>query len=377
MTVNIINAKQMHEWMEKQDDLCLVDVRSHQDFDNWKVLTKSTPLVCIPYDDFQDEERETWKSLPSDRPLGIICYRGRSAREVAEKLDAKGLDVYVLDGGMQEWSQFYHPVTVVEDGWKLIQIQRLGKGCLSYMIVSGVEAMVVDPGRHIETYLELAAQEGVRITSIMDTHLHADHISGAVELAEKTGARYLISSQEMQGSTLPYVPVESMDSIKMGDVQVKVLLVPTPGHTPGSVSFLVNDRYLLSGDTVFVGGLGRPDLGGQARAWAQKLYETVFNGLAKLPDDTIVLPTHFSSVEEFSASGYVGADLGTIRANNEVMRTEDLELFTEMVAGRVGATPPNYTEIVELNRGHLTADADKKLELEFGPNRCAAKHSNL
>jgi len=377
MAVKPLSAMEMFNWMQEGKDALFLDVRSQGEFADWRIQVTSIPQVCIPYEEFEDQSKRVWESLPTDKPINIICRRGRTARIVAEQLDAKGYDVYVLDKGMQEWSQFYHDVTVAEEaGWKLIQLQRLGKGCLSYMLLSGGEAMIVDPGRHAEEYLKLAAREHVNITGIMDTHLHADHISGAVEIAKRTGANYFISSQEMQDSTLSYQAVEDHEVFKLGEVEVKVMLIPTPGHTPGSVSFLVNDTYLLSGDTIFVGGLGRPDLGGKAREWAQKLYDTVFHSIAGLPDDTIVLPSHFSGVEEFCADGYVGATLGSIRANNEAMRTEDRERFADLVAGRVGATPPNYTEIVEINRGKVVADGDKQLELEVGPNRCAVKHSS-
>ena len=170
----------------------------------------------------------------------------------------------------------------------------------------------------------------------------------------------------MTGANVEYEAVEKYEQIQMGQVDVKVLRIATPGHTLGSVSFLVNDQYLLTGDTIFVGGLGRPDLGGKAHEWAQKLYDTVFQSVAKIPDDVTVLPAHFSDIKEINDAGYVGATLGTIRQNNEAMRTEDREKFTGMVVGAIGATPPNYTEIVEINRGLAVVDAEKKLELESG-----------
>jgi glyoxylase-like metal-dependent hydrolase (beta-lactamase superfamily II) len=297
---------------------------------------------------------------------------------VAEKLEEKGYKVCTLAGGMTEWSQFYHPVTVVaSDEMKIIQVNRLAKGCLSYLVISEGKAAVVDPNRHIDEYIKLAEKENVEITHVLDTHCHADHISGGAQLAQKVGATYYISRSEMQGSEIPFEPLEEHDQIQFGDVQVKVLAIPTPGHTPGSVSFLVNEHYLLSGDTIFVGGLGRPDLGGKAREWAQSLYETVFTKIASLSDDIIVLPTHFADISEINQNGYVGATLGEIRHSNEIMRTEDRSQFTEqVVAGASGATPPNYEQIVEINRGNIKVNDDQATQLEIGPNRCAIHHSN-
>jgi glyoxylase-like metal-dependent hydrolase (beta-lactamase superfamily II) len=211
----------------------------------------------------------------------------------------------------------------------------------------------------------------------MDTHCHADHISGAPELAVKTGAAYYIASGEMQDSEIPYEPLEKHEHVEVGSVDVKILAMPTPGHTPGSTSFLVNDKYLLSGDTIFVGGLGRPDLGGKAKEWAQSLYETVMTKISDLPDDILVLPSHFADVQEINANGFVGAMMGEIRSNNDIMRTEDREEFTErVVSGSEYATPPNYEEIIGINRGVVAVSTEEATELEIGPNRCAVHHSH-
>ncbi|TCP59297.1 glyoxylase-like metal-dependent hydrolase (beta-lactamase superfamily II) [Tumebacillus sp. BK434] len=378
MAVQPLSAAELQRWIEQKDpQAMLLDVRSEREYAEWRIQTDALPSLNIPLAQFEDEHQEAWRDVPADRKIAVICRRGRTAMIVAKLLDEKGYDVYCLNQGLQEWSQFYHDVTVAEgDGWKLLQLIRMGKGCLSYLLVSGGEALVCDPGRHVEAYLQLADREGAAIRYVVDTHLHADHISGAPELARAAGAAYLISAVEMEGAKLAYLPLEEHEVIRVGGVQVQVLRVPTPGHTPGSTSFLIADRYLFSGDTVFVGGLGRPDLGGKAREWAQQLYETVFGTIAKLADDVLVLPAHFSDLtRESCAAGYVGAPLQEIRANNFLLSTADRAQFTELTAGRVDAVPPNYEEIVQVNRGLLTVDADKRLELETGPNRCAVKHT--
>ncbi|MEZ2657811.1 MBL fold metallo-hydrolase [Aneurinibacillus aneurinilyticus] len=376
MAVSTINAKELHERIHSENAVFILDVRNGEDYKDWKIEGRKIKSVNIPYFDFLDDNEDIYAGLPKDNEIVVVCAKGGSAKMVAELLDDKGYKTSVLNEGMLEWSQFYHPVIVMEDeNAKIIQINRLAKGCLSYMIISEGEAMVVDPGRHIDEYTILAKKEGVKITNVMDTHLHADHISGGPQLAEKAGAAYYISRSEMQGCDISYKALEDYEQIVFGSVSVKVLAVPTPGHTPGSVSFLVNEKYLLSGDTIFVGGLGRPDLGGKAREWAQSLYDTVFRKIANLSDDTLVLPTHYADIKEINEQGVVGAKLGNIRASNEVMRTEDREQFTEMVAGASGATPPNYEEIVQINRGIAHVTAEEATTLEIGPNRCAVHHS--
>lgn len=377
MAYTAINAKQLHDMINSGKSVFILDVRNQDEYIDWKIEGKNLTSVNIPYFDFLDDDESIYSNLPKDTEMIVICAKGGSAQMVSEILDEKGYKVSYLEQGMLEWSQFYHPILIaVDEQMKLVQFDRLAKGCLSYMVISDGKAMVVDPGRHVDEYLNYAAKENVKIEHIMDTHLHADHISGGPELAKKTGATYYISSSEMHGSDIPYEPLEVHEELKFGAVNVKVLAMPTPGHTPGSTSFLVNDKFLLSGDTIFVGGLGRPDLGGKAREWAQSLYDTVFTKIANLSDDVLVLPTHFADIKEINENGFIGATLGEIRASNEVMRTEDREQFTEMVAGTVGATPPNYEEIVDINRGTVEVTAEKATELEIGPNRCAVHHSH-
>ncbi|QQE75361.1 MBL fold metallo-hydrolase [Brevibacillus composti] len=368
-----VHAKQLYEKMER--GIFLLDVRNPEDYADWKIEGKHVRSINIPYFDFLNEDEEVYRPLPRGEEIVVICAKGGSAQMVADMLAERGYQASYLAQGMQEWSQFYQHVQVArEDSLRLIQVNRLAKGCLSYLVASGGEALVVDPNRHIDEYLSLAEREGVRIKYVLDTHLHADHISGGHELAQKTGALYYISSGEMQGSDRPYVPLESQGRLQVGSAEVKILAIPTPGHTPGSVSVLVNDQYLLSGDTIFVGGLGRPDLGGKAAEWAQALYDTVFTTVAALGDDVLVLPTHYADISEIGEAGYVGAYLGEIRRNNEVMRTADREAFTRQVVHAVGTAPPNYEEIVEVNRGTLHITAEKATELEIGPNRCALHH---
>lgn len=377
MTIQSINAQQLHTKINSGEPMLLLDVRNPTDYSNWKIEAKQLHSMNIPYFDFLEEDETVYQPLPTDSEIVVICSKGNSAQVVAAKLQERGYSVSYLAQGMTAWSQFYHPVTVYEEEQlKLIQVNRLAKGCLSYLVISNGEALLVDPSRHVEEYQRLAEAEEVQIKHVLDTHLHADHISGGAELAKATGASYYISSSEMQGSTsLSYKPLDQYESLTVGSIEAKILAIPTPGHTPGSTSVLVNQQFLLSGDTIFVGGLGRPDLGGKAREWAQHLYDTVFHKIANLSDDIVVLPTHFADLKEINDRGYVGAPLGVIRTSNEVMRTENREAFTELVAGASGATPPNYEEIVSINRGDKQISAEQATELEIGPNRCAIHHS--
>lgn len=361
------------------DDLFILDVRNEEDYSKWKIEGKKVKSVNVPYFDLIDSVAPAVEKLPRDnREILVVCAKEGSAGFVAEKLSEAGIEqVYYLQGGMNSWSEFYHyePVTVGED-LKLYQINRLAKGCLSYMLISGGEALVLDPGRQTDVYIEIAQKEGTEIRHIVDTHVHADHISGGTELAEKTGAPYYLPTSDVQDGEVSFEPLEKHPQIRMGRVVAEILAIPTPGHTPGSTSLLVNKKYLLSGDTIFVGGLGRPDLGGQVREWAQMLYETVFTTITDLSDELYVLPGHYSSIMEMNSQRIVGAYLGDIRQSNEMMRTQDRKTFTEAVeASDSSEKPPNFEKIVLINRGLETITPEKATELEIGPNRCAVHHN--
>ncbi len=376
--VPVITTKELHEKMASGKPVFILDVRNEDEYANWKIEGKHVTSINIPYFAFVEEDESVWESIPTDiQDIVVVCAKGGASEFVAEQLRARGYNAVSLKGGMLAWSQFYRPELVAYDeNLKLYQINRLAKGCLSYVLISEGEAMVVDPNRHIDVYLELTQKEGATLRHIVDTHVHADHISGGPDLAKQTGATYYLPSSDMQDGKITFEPLENHPQIRMGKVVVEVLAIPTPGHTPGSTSLLVNKKYLLSGDTIFVGGLGRPDLGGKAKEWAQMLYDTVFTTIAEIPDNTYVLPAHYADVQEINERGIVGAQLGDIRHSNEIMRTQDREAFTETVAASAQSEkPPNFETIVEINRGLKAVTPDEANELELGPNRCAVHHS--
>jgi glyoxylase-like metal-dependent hydrolase (beta-lactamase superfamily II) len=374
--VQSITAEELHRKMNSGEDIVILDVRNETDYNDWKIEGKKVRSINIPYFNFMEEDEQVYAGLPKDTEIVVVCAKGGASDYVAEMLMEKGYKTWSLKGGMLAWSQFYVPTTVyLDEKLKIIQINRLAKGCLSYAVISEGKGMIIDPNKEIDVYIELAKQHQFKIEHVVDSHLHADHITGGPRLAAQVGATYYLSSEEAKGTNLKYEPLDRYDRIKVGDVHVEVLSIPTPGHTPGSTSFLIDNRFLMSGDTIFVGGLGRPDLGGKAKEWAEDLYHTVFYKLKDLPDDCLVLPAHYSDIQEINEHGVVGEVLGKIRANNDIMRNEDKALFTEQVASAASMEkPPNFEEIVAINRGELQVDEERAIELEIGPNRCAVHH---
>lgn len=370
-----ITAEELHRKMDAGEDITIFDVRNETEYSEWKIEGKTVQSLNIPYFHLLEDEG-AYDRLPRDTEYVVVCAKGGASEFIAEALQARGHKARSLEGGMLAWSQFYHPVAVyTDDKLKLIQINRLAKGCLSYAVISEGKGMIIDPNQKIDVYLDLARRHQFKIEHVVDSHLHADHISGGPKLAERTGATYYISSGEAKGTNLKFEPLEQHERIRVGGVEVEVLAVPTPGHTPGSTSFLIDDRFMMSGDTIFVSGLGRPDLGGKAREWALDLYDTVFRKLKDIPDHCLILPAHYGDIREIGRGGIVGAKLGDIRRDNAEMFNADKETFTERVAGAdAQEKPPNFEEIIAINRGELQVEADKAIELEIGPNRCAVHH---
>lgn len=373
-----MTAKEVAKRVKNKQDLFILDVRNESDYRDWKIEGEKVTSINVPYFDLLDGVEGVLEQVPTDKKLLVVCAKEGSSKFVAEQLIEAGLqDVSYLEGGMKSWSEHLEQVLVyVDEQLKVYQYLRMGKGCLSYMVISGEEALVVDPSRFVDVYTEVAKQEGANITHIVDSHLHADHISGGKVLADQTGAAYYMMKSE--GAVFDFKPFEEHDRIRFAQVDLRVLAVKTPGHTPGSVSFIVNDKLLFSGDTIFVGGLGRPDLGGKVQEWAKDLYDTVYEKIATMADDVIVLPGHYANLDqEMNAAGYVGAELGAIRARNELMNQQDKAAFVDqVVANAKTETPPNFEEIIAINRGVDAATPDRQQELEIGPNRCALHHSH-
>lgn len=375
MSVNVVTASEVTDKVLNKENVFILDVRNESDFNDWKIEGENFEYVNVPYFELLDGIESIQNDLPTDKEILVVCAKEGSSMMVAEMLSDAGMSASYLKGGMKSWSEFLHKTKVYEDqDISVYQFIRVGKGCLSYMVVSDGEALIVDPSRFIEQYEMAAEQVGAKITHIVDSHLHADHVSGGKMLADKLGANYYLMKSE--GATFEFKPLENYEKIEFNKIKLEVLAVKTPGHTPGSVSFFVNNKLLFSGDTIFVSGLGRPDLGNKVREWANDLYNTVYSKVSDIADDVIVLPGHYADLDdELNKDGYIGDLLGEIRKRNEKMFKATLEEFLDNVEKSASSVkPPNFEEIVAINRGVQSVDIEKMQELEIGPNRCAVHH---
>jgi len=237
-------------------------------------------------------------------------------------------------------------------------------GCLSYLIGCGQagEALVVDPGRdRVDEYIRLARKRGLRISHILETHIHADHISGNRDLAAVTGAPILLHHSAK--AVFDHLAIQDGDEIRIGSVHLKVL--HTPGHTPDSVCLLVTDRsrgndpwFVLTGDTLFIGDVGRPDLGGDRAAEA--LYESLSRVLLPLDDSVEVYPAHGAgSVCGRAMSAKSGSTLGFERRFNPALQLRSKAEFVQFVMAGLPPKPPSFETIVGKNRGLVPLQAAK------------------
>jgi len=359
-----VDARTLKEWLAQGRALHLLDVRTPEEFAAWRIPTsQNLPLERLL-------AGEGVNSIPRDRAVVTICAHGTRARQAAEHLLGSGIPAYVLSGGMAAWNTVYERVELVgalPDGSRVMQVRRLGKGCISYVIASDGEAAVVDPTCHVEHVLAVAHELGVRITHILDTHQHADHVSGARRLQAETGATLHLSSQE--GYTFSrFEPLVEGREIRVGSTCLQP--IHAPGHTLGSMLIQVGGRLLLSGDTLFVEGVGRPDLRDRAEEFAKLLYRTYRTVLAALPDSLLVLPGHGDPEASLRFGEPLAARLDELKRRIWLFRA-DRETFVRYVVERVPQRPPNTRFILQRNREGVVCNPEETDGLEEGPNRCA------
>lgn len=229
-------------------------------------------------------------------------------------------------------------------------------GCAAYMFGCGGVGVgaVVDPqADDLDSYISLASAKGLRITHVIDTHIHADHRSGGRALAEKTGAAYCL--HRSADVAFAYTPIDDGEEIALGNTRLKVL--HTPGHTPEAISLVVTDLrrgadpwFVLTGDTLFVGAVGRPDLPGHAKENAAELHRSLHQKLLVLPDDLELYPAHFAgSACGAGMSGKPSSTLGFERRFNPML-TMDRDAFVAAVCD-VPNNPADMMNVLRANQG--------------------------
>jgi len=241
-------------------------------------------------------------------------------------------------------------------------------GCASYLVGDGGVAAVVDPQWDIDPYLRLSRLHGVRIEHVLETHNHADHVSGHGRLAAATGAT--IHVNELAEADYPHEPFGDGWRLELGALVIEAL--HTPGHRPEHTSFLLRDSSdgdapfaLLSGDSLFCGDVARPDLAIEKAEGARKIFHSLHDRLLRLPDEVELWPGHLGGSMCGSAAieNRPGSTIGHERAHNPALQISDEDGFVEHALGALGAQPPNIEHIVALNRGPLVEELSAPVPL--------------
>ena len=364
-----IEAGTLRDWLDAQRPVTVLDIRTDDDRAQWAIPGS---LHVSAYEALSAGRPGALAdvALPPDRPVVTVCNAGRVSQMAAEILAERGFDARTLTGGMKAWSLAWNvaEVPVGDASVRVVQVRRTGKGCLSYVVGSVRDAAVIDPSVSPDVYVRIATAHGWVIRSVLETHIHADHLSRARELAGRTAATLLLPQQ--QRVTFAFTPVADGRGIAVGEATLGV--IQTPGHTDESVSYVLNRHAVFTGDTLFTDGVGRPDLQADPDA-ARRRAGVLFASLKRLrglPAATLVLPGHTSEPVAFDGRP-IASPMGDVeRWLSGWLTTESA--FVDRVTEHVPPAPPNFLRIVSLNEAGEFPAGDPA-DLEAGANRCAIR----
>ena len=315
--------------------------------------------------------------LDTTRPVAVVCGHGNSSKQATAFLRERGYEAYSVIGGMAAWETVYvaRRLSPTPSLSHVVQLDRVGKGALSYVLVSDGDAVVVDPGRHLERYDALLAELGATPAAVVDTHIHADYVSGARAAAARWQVPYFlhpddaVSPYDQTPGKLTYQALSDGDTIAFGRATLRAAHVP--GHTLGSVALLADEGLVLTGDFLFVKSVGRPDLAGQTESWTKLLWHSLEHARQSWPGDLQVLPAHYGSESERRADRAIAARFDVISATNGAAAIQDERQFLQWVKDHVTTFPDAYRTIKEANLGLVRLTEPDIDILESGPNQCA------
>ena len=382
--VETADPEALKDRIDAGEEITLLDTRMASDYEEWRIDGENVTSINVPYFEFLDDEidEDVLDRIPEDRELTVLCAKGGASEYVAGTLAERGYDVDHLEDGMNGWASIYEAVEVSDyDGaGTLLQYQRPSSGCLGYFLYDDGEAAVIDPLRAFtDRYLEDADDLGVDLKYALDTHVHADHISGVRDLDEEGVEGVIPAAAVDRGVTYAddLTNAEDGDTFEVGDATIET--IHTPGHTTGMTSYLVDDSLLATGDGLFIESVARPDLeeGDEgAPDAASMLYESLQERVLTLPDDTLVGGAHFSDAAEPAEDGTYTAPIGDLVEEMDAL-TMDEDAFVDLILSDMPPRPANYEQIIATNLGQQGVDDEEAFTLELGPNNCAASQDSL
>jgi len=382
--VDGIDPETLKDRIDADEDVTILDARMESEYEEWRIDGETVTSINVPYFKFLEEElaEDVLEQIPSDREVTVLCAKGGASEYVAGTLAEEGYDVNHLEDGMNGWASIYEAVEVTDyDGaGRLLQYQRPSSGCLGYLLYDDGEAAIIDPLRAFtDRYLDDAADLGVELQYALDTHIHADHISGVRDLDDE-GVEGVIPEAAVDRGVAyadELTTAADGDTFEVGDATIEA--VYTPGHTTGMTSYLVDGSLLATGDGLFVESVARPDLedGDEgAPDAARMLYESLQERILTLPDETLIGGAHFSDAADPAADGTFTAPIGTLVDEMDALRMDEAE-FVDLILSDMPPRPANYEDIIATNLGQQAVDDEEAFTLELGPNNCAASQDSL
>jgi glyoxylase-like metal-dependent hydrolase (beta-lactamase superfamily II)/rhodanese-related sulfurtransferase len=376
MTIQSFTAQDLFDWLINKEDMLLLDVRNEEEFGRFKVEGPYPfDMINVPYVEFIEHEEESVAKVPKGRKLRIVCAKEGSSKYVGEILIAHGHeDVAHMLVGIKAWGNLLAPIRVASGNtYELYQFRRPGKASCSYGLVCNNEMMVFDPAKNIDAYKAFAEQHGCTITKTFETHRQADYISGSPLLQKLLHAELIAPPDDFKGAAFDYTAVTDGNIFRFSNGGPEVKAIHTPGHTPGSTSYLIDDRFIVTGDTVFIYSIGRPDLGGMAEAWSKMLFKTMTEKILTLADDVLVLPGHYMDWQEANEDLVFTASVGRIKAiNRHIYGIQNENDFYAFIQANMRKQPEEYARIREINAGLETVDEEQADIMDLGKNECAA-----
>ena len=360
-----IDTNTLRTWLETGKKVSILDIRPRHEREEWFIPQS---IHFDAYEKLKAKDPTALQELYLDKsiPVVTVCAGGKTSLVAAQLLAEKGYDAYSLSKGMNGWSLAWNLAYQQFDGFEVWQVRRTGKGCLSYIISSNKETIIIDASLPLEVYTQLISQNKLSVKHVIETHIHADHLSRSKEVAEYFHVPlYLPVPNKVQ---FEFDPIKPDTIFSIGSIFLQS--IPTPGHTLESFSFYINNNILITGDTLFTNGVGRPDLKSsteESRQKAHLLYASL-NKLLSLPDSVIVLPAHTNKPVEFDNT-LIKTTIGEAKKNIVLLRSSEEEFINSLLQ-KIPPVPPNFLSIVEKNITGSYEGIDP-VDLEAGANRCA------
>jgi glyoxylase-like metal-dependent hydrolase (beta-lactamase superfamily II)/rhodanese-related sulfurtransferase len=400
-----IKPEELKKKIDKGDDIFILDVRNHEEHNLWKVSYdryQDTPV--IPVDILSSAQ--SLKQIPKDKEIVTFCAHGQRSMNAAKRLSELGYNVKTVEGGLGGWSKVFDIASINVGSNKTVkiwQIRRISKGCMSYVITSTLDkkATVIDATCNMDNPInKIMDENGLQITHIIDTHIHADHLSGATKLAKTYESDVYISSLEKysteninhDNNQVSFKSIKDGDRVVIGD-DIILEAIHTPGHTNGSMTYkleidgdsnktknennsIIDKRnnnsvcFLFTGDTLFVDGVGRPDLHNKAEEYAQNLFNSYQRKIFRLSNETIILPSHYGGIFEHERPIY--DTVKSVKQNINLLLSSEND-FVRFVSENIPPHPVNYDRIISINKQLIACDKIEQNDIEMGPNACGIK----